>query len=73
MDVLSHSLLPKMSVLTENEKGKVLKKYSIDENQLPLMFASDPAAIALNAEPGNIIEIKRSEETGEYISYRIVR
>jgi DNA-directed RNA polymerase subunit H (RpoH/RPB5) len=62
-----------MSVLTENEKGKVLKKYSIDESQLPLMFVSDPAAVALSAEPGNIIEIKRTGETGDYISYRIVK
>ncbi len=62
-----------MTVLSESEKSKVLKKYGISDHQLPIMFATDPAAIALKAEPGSMIEVKRAGETGEYVSYRIVR
>jgi len=72
IDVLSHALLPKMEVLSEDEKSKVLKKFSIDENQLPVMFESDPAAMALKASPGDFIKVVRKGETGEYVGYRIV-
>ena len=72
IDVLSHSLLPEMDVLSEEEKSKVLKKYSITEAQLPVMLGSDPAAIALKASPGDVVKITRKGETGEYVGYRIV-
>ena len=72
IDVLSHSLNPEMSVLSESEKAKLLKKYSVSDSQLPVIPAADPVAVALKANPGDIIQIKRKEETGEYTSYRIV-
>ena len=72
IDVLSHMLLPEMEVLSPEEKAKLMKKYSISEEQMPVMLATDPAAAALKAEPGNVIKINRKGETGEYASYRIV-
>jgi DNA-directed RNA polymerase subunit H (RpoH/RPB5) len=72
VDVLSHTLVPDVSVLSEGEKTKLLKKYSISANQFPIIKSTDPVVEVLKAEPGNVIRIKRKEETGEYLAYRIV-
>lgn len=72
IDVLSHELIPEMKVLSEGEKRNLLKKYSVEENQLPLIKHTDPAVKALNAEVGDVIRIRRSGETGEYLAYKIV-
>lgn len=72
IDVLSHVLVSKMAVLPEGEKTKVLKKYSITEDQLPVIRHTDPEAVALKAQPGNVIRIQREGETGDYISYKVV-
>jgi len=61
-----------MAVLSESEKAKLLKKYSVSDLQLPVVPATDPVAVALKANPGNVIQIRRKEETGEYTAYRIV-
>jgi DNA-directed RNA polymerase I, II, and III subunit RPABC1 len=72
IDVLTHMLVPEMKVLAEGEKTKVLKKYGIDETQLPKILESDPAAQSLKAEAGNLIRIQRDDGTGKYYAYRIV-
>lgn len=72
VDVLSHILVPKMDIISESEKGKLLKKYSISEDQLPVIQLNDPAAVALKAEPGDVIRISRNGETGEYLAFRVV-
>ncbi len=71
-NVLDHNLVPKMKVLGEKEKQKVLEKYNITENDLPHMLLDDPAAKALEAKIGDIIEIKREDPTGSYEYYRLV-
>ena len=72
IDVLSHALVPEMEVVSAEEKAKVLKKFGINEDQVPVMLSTDQEAAALKASPGDLIKIKRKEETGEYVSYRIV-
>ena len=72
LDVLSHELIPEMNILSETEKRNILKKYSVEENQLPLIKHTDPAVKALNAQPGDVVRIRRSGETGEYLAYKIV-
>ena len=72
LDVLSHKLTPDMKVLSEGEKTKVLSKYGINENQLPKILSKDPAVVALNAVPGNVIRIQRDDATGKYVAYRVV-
>ncbi len=72
MDVLSYHLVPKMEIIGEAEKIRVLKKYGIDENQLPRLRHNDPAVIALGAKPGDVIKIEREEITGRYNCYKIV-
>lgn len=72
LDILSHTLVPDIKVLSEGEKAKVLKKYGINEAQLPKIFSKDPAVEAVKAVPGNVIRIQRDDGTGKYISYRVV-
>ena len=72
IDVLSHKLVSEMKILSEAEKAKVLKKYGINEKQLPRMVSTDPAVAALKAEPGNIIKIERDDGTGKYLTFKVV-
>ena len=72
LDVLAHSLVPEMVILSEAEKNKILKKYSITENQLPIMLHTDAAMKALNASAGDVIKIKRDGETGPHLMYKLV-
>ncbi len=72
-DIFKHELVPMHEILSEEEKKKVLERYHVKPYQLPWIKASDPVAIILGAEPGDIIRIRsRSETAGEYISYRYV-
>lgn len=72
IDVLSHSLVPEMKVLSDAEKAKTLDKYGIDESQLPKILSKDPAVLALKATVGDVLKIDRNDGTGKYTTYRIV-
>jgi DNA-directed RNA polymerase I, II, and III subunit RPABC1 len=72
IDVLAHKLVPEMKVLADGDKTKILKKFGIDETQLPKILVSDPISQALKAEVGNLIRIQRDDGTGKYYAYRIV-
>lgn len=72
VDVLPHQLNPQMEVLSESEKSKVKKKFSINDDQFPRFLLSDPAVAALKAQVGDLIKIKRNDGTGDYLAYRIV-
>jgi len=72
IDVLKHHLVPKMKIMGEKDKEKLLKKYGIVEKDLPLMLADDPASKALGAEVGDVIEIERNDATGPYKHYRLI-
>lgn len=71
--VLSHVLVPKHEVLSEEEAKKVLEEYGVSPNQLPYMLVSDPVAKAIGAKEGDIVKIIRSSETaGTSVYYRYV-
>ena len=72
VDVLSHKLVPKMSVLSESDKTKLLAKHSVNDKQLPRMLSTDPEAVALKAAPGDVVKIERDDGTGKYLTYRVV-
>lgn len=72
-DVLSHKLVPKHEILTDEEANEVLKSFNIDANSLPKILSKDPAVKQLGAKVGNIIRIERVSETaGVSIAYRKV-
>jgi len=72
MDVLSYHLVPKMEKINESEKNRILKKYGINSSQFPKLKINDPAAVALEAEAGDIIKIEREDKTGKYLTYKVV-
>ena len=53
---------------------KILEKYKVNEKELPLIKKNDPSIKDLNAESGDLIEIKRNILTakGDYLYYRRV-
>jgi DNA-directed RNA polymerase subunit H len=73
LDVLKHSLVPKMEIISENKKKSVLEEYNLNSPlQLPQMYKDDPAAVALGASVGDVIKVERVEPTGKYTAYRVV-
>ena len=73
INVMEHYLVPKHRVLSREEAEKVLKKYGVTPFQLPYILVSDPVVKALNAKPGDIIEIVRESPTaGKAVYYRLV-
>jgi len=73
VDKLSHVLVPKHELITDEEKKELLKIYRAKEIHLPKMLASDPIARYFGARKGQIFKITRgSESSGDYIYYRIV-
>jgi DNA-directed RNA polymerase subunit H len=72
-DVRKHKLVPKHEVLPPERARQVLERYRVTPHQLPLIKASDPAAKAIGAKPGDILKITRDSPTaGKAIIYRYV-
>ncbi len=72
-DVMKHDLVPRHEVLSEDDKTAIMARYNAGPDQFPKIFASDPAARAVRAKPGDIIKIIRKSPTaGESLAYRIV-
>ncbi|MGV8176937.1 MAG: DNA-directed RNA polymerase subunit RpoH/Rpb5 C-terminal domain-containing protein [Candidatus Bilamarchaeaceae archaeon] len=73
INIWEHELVPKMEILPEGEVKTLLKKFGIESTEkLPKMKDDDPAAIALGAEKGAVIRIKREDPSGKYDYYRVV-
>jgi DNA-directed RNA polymerase subunit H len=72
-NIFEHVLVPKHEVVSAEEREKVLAEYRVKPYQLPRLKASDPAAKAIGAKPGDIVRIARDSPTaGKYASYRYV-
>jgi len=72
-NIFEHVLVPKHEIIAPEEREKVLSVYRIQPYQLPRLKASDPAAKAIGAKPGDIVKITRDSPTaGKYASYRYV-
>ena len=72
-NIFKHVLVPKHEILAPEEKEELLTKYRVRPYQLPQIRASDPAARAIGARPGDIVRIMRESRTaGKYTAYRYV-
>lgn len=72
-EITSHELVPKHEILSEEEKNKVLAKFSVTENQLPQIHVSDPVLQLIGGKPGQMVKITRKSQTaGEAVYYRLV-
>lgn len=70
---LEHKLVPKHEILNEDDVKKLLSEYLIEKEQLPKIRISDPAAIAIKAKIGDVIQITRQSPTsGKALFYRMV-
>ena len=65
-------MVPEHILLSDEDKQKVLVKYNAREENLPRILSSDPAIIGLEAEPGDLILIRRKDVLSNYDYYRIV-
>ena len=72
-NILTHELVPKYSIIGDEEKNGLLKKFEILPEQLPKIVKTDPVVKALNAKEGDILRIDRKSITaGTSVYYRIV-
>jgi len=73
VDISKHKLVPKHTILNENEKAELLKKYKINVNQLPRILATDAMVKELDAKMGDVIKIVRESQTaGSATYFRVV-
>jgi len=73
LDILQHKLVPYHVVLSEKEKNEFLKKFKITPDQLPKILSTDPVALYIDAQPGQIVKIIRKSHTAkEAVAYRLV-
>ena len=71
--IFDHEFVSKHEILTPEEKEKFLEEYKVQPYQLPRIKASDPAIIAVGAQPGDVVRvIRKSPTAGKYIAYRYV-
>ncbi|MHB8605882.1 MAG: DNA-directed RNA polymerase subunit H [Thermoplasmatota archaeon] len=72
-DVMKHELVTRHEVLTESEATQIFARYGATVDQFPKILASDPAARAVRARPGQVLRVYRKSPTaGESIAYRFV-
>lgn len=73
VNITKHVLKPKHQVLTDRQKKNLLKKYNIEEKQLPRMLQTDAIARYYGLERGQVVRISYSGEiTQMHVTYRCV-
>ena len=73
-DITEHVLCPKYRILSVEETNIILKKFNIDESNLPEICVNDPLGSIYGVKVGNIIEITYPSQTaGITVNYRICR
>jgi DNA-directed RNA polymerase subunit H (RpoH/RPB5) len=72
-DITEHSLVPKMTILTNDETALLMKEKNLTTlSQLPEISRFDPHALALCVRPKQVCKIERSSATAlKCIYYRV--
>ena len=72
-NVMENYLVPRHSLMAEQEVEELLVKYGIVRDKLPKILMMDPCAKALGAQPGQVLKIERESPTaGTSYYYRLV-
>ncbi|CAN4111216.1 unnamed protein product [Withania somnifera] len=73
VNITKHVLKPKHELLTNAEKEKLLKKYNLEEKQLPRMSQKDAIARYYGLEKGQVVKVTYYSEIIEtHVTYRCV-
>ncbi|CAL0323548.1 unnamed protein product [Lupinus luteus] len=73
VNITKHVLKPKHEVLTEQQKQSLLKKYSLEEKQLPRMLQTDAITKYYGLERGQVVKVTyNGEVTQLHVTYRCV-
>ena len=63
-NILKHTLVPKHTLLTHDEKEQFMKKYNVmDKSQIPDMSFFGPVSIVLGIRPDDVVKIERNSRT----------
>jgi DNA-directed RNA polymerase subunit H (RpoH/RPB5) len=69
-NILRHDMVPDHTVLSEEDKNAIKKKYYIThESQFPEISRFDPVAQAIGLRPGQLVEIIRASPTAITTKY----
>ncbi len=72
-DILTHENVPEHIKLKPEEKEELMKKLNVTLKQFPSIKVNDPVVKKLEANPGDVIKIKRKSDTlGTSEYYRVV-
>ncbi|KAK1293642.1 hypothetical protein QJS10_CPB17g01798 [Acorus calamus] len=73
VNITKHVLKPKHEILTPEEKHKLLKKYNLEEKQLPRMLETDAVARYYGLGRGQVVKVTYSSDVTEsHVTYRCV-
>lgn len=63
-NILKHTLVPKHTILSDDEKDLFMKKYNIlDNSQIPDISYFSPVSIVIGLRPDNVVKIERASRT----------
>ncbi|MED6172295.1 hypothetical protein PIB30_048785 [Stylosanthes scabra] len=73
VNITKHVLKPKHEVLTDKQKRNLLRKYNLEEKQLPRILLTDAIARYYGLEKGQVVKITYSGDiTQLHVTYRCV-
>jgi DNA-directed RNA polymerase subunit H (RpoH/RPB5) len=73
LNIMGHKLVPIHTIISEEERNDLFKRYDITPDQLPKILDTDPVSISVGAKPGQIVKIVRNSHTArEAVAYRFV-
>jgi DNA-directed RNA polymerase I, II, and III subunit RPABC1 len=68
-NITKHKKVPKHTLMTEEETGRVLEKFKATKEQMPFILFEDPIARYLGMLPGKMCKIERKSETAGVTDY----
>ena len=73
INIVDHIIIPKHTLLSEEEKKQFFEEYFVKPKDLPRILASDPISRYYYAKVGDVFRIERPSMTAGFsIAYRIV-